>query len=169
MNLTCDHHEVGLPNVCKLVSLSAAIGLLAFLSLPASAGLSRTMVRGIPKVGGGQEIERFVLMETVHISHPNMRRRDAMEYWMLPGQFIPVSEDGEGVYYQATSGFRLFRGSMGQKVVHGGLYVSKTRKDRILPYIGNAKELEEGVEMDTFALLVDVRMKLKVAHTERKQ
>jgi len=37
-----------------------------------------------------------------------------MEYWMLPSVFVPVSEDSEGVYYQATSGFRIYRGTMGQ-------------------------------------------------------
>ena len=153
----------------SFASFVAVIGLLGATIASTYADPARQVVRGIPKVGGGQEVERFVLMETIHIDHPNMRRADAMEYWMLPGQFIPVSEDGEGVYYQATSGFRIFRGSMGQKVVHGGLYVSKTRKDRILPYVGNAKELGEGLEMDTFALLLDVRQKLKVARAERKQ
>jgi hypothetical protein len=108
-------------------------------------------------------------MQTIHIEHPNMRRGDAMEFWMLPGQFIPVSEDDEGVHYQSTSGFRIFRGSMTPKVVHGGLYVSKTRKDRIVPYVGNAKELGEALEMDVAALLLDVRQKLKVARVERKK
>jgi hypothetical protein len=142
---------------------------MGFASSMTYADLPRIAVRGIPKVGEGQEVERFVLMETIHIAHVNMRRADAMEYWMLPGQFVPVSEDGEGVYYQATSGFRIFRGSMGQKIVHGGLYVSKTRRDRILPYVGNAKELGEALEMDTIALLLDVRQKLKIARAERKR
>ena len=162
-------NEVVPRTVYRLVSFAGVIGLITFASLPAYAGLPRSAVKGIPKVGGGQEVERFVLMETIHIDHPNMRRADAMEYWMLPGQFIPVSEDGEGVYYQSTSGFRIFRGSMGQKAVHGGLYVSKTRQDRILPYVGNAKELGEGLKMDTIALLLDVRQKLKVARAERKR
>jgi hypothetical protein len=147
------------------------ISLIALLSIAGTlcfAGSARTPVKGIPKVGGGREVERFVLMETVHISHPNMRRADAMEYWMLPGQFVPVSEDGEGVYYQATSGFRIFRGSLGQKVTSGGLYVSKSRSDRIQPYVGDAKEPGEALNLDTFALLLDVRMKLKVARAERK-
>ena len=162
-------NEVVPRTVYRLVSFAGVIGLIAFTSLPAYAGLPRSAVRGIPKVGGGQEVERFVLIETIHIDHPNMRRADAMEYWMLPGQFIPVSEDSEGVYYQATSGFRIFRGSMEQKVVHGGLYVSKTRKERILAYVGNAKELGEGLKMDPIALLLDVRQKLKIARAERKQ
>jgi len=145
------------------------ITLLVLTGLTTDAGPARTVVKGTPKVGGGQEVERFVLMQTIHIDHPNMRRADAMEYWMLPGQFIPVSEDAEGVYYQATSGFRIFRGSMGQKVVHGGLYVSKTRKDRILAYVGNAKELGQGLEIDPIALMLDVRQKLKVARAEPKK
>ena len=152
----------------QLASFAGLIGLLALASMPSYAGALRSAVRGIPKVGGGQEVERFVLMQTIHIQHPNMRHGEAMEFWMLPGQFIPVSEDAGGVHYQSTSGFRIFRGSMGQKVVHGGLYVSKTRKDRIVPYVGNAKELGEGLEMDVSALLLDVRQKLKVARTERK-
>ena len=152
----------------RLASFTGFIGLLALTTLSANAGSPRTAVRGTPTVAG-QEVERFVLMQTIHIEHPNMRRRDAMEFWMLPGQFIPVSEDGEGVHYQSTSGFRIFRGSMGQKVVHGGLYVSKTRKDRIVPYVGNAKELGETLEMDVAALLLDVRQKLKVARVERKK
>jgi hypothetical protein len=153
----------------RLASVAGVIALLVLTALPADAGPPRTAVKGIPKVGGGQMVERFVLMQTIHIDHPNMRRADAMEYWMLPGQFIPVSEDGLGVYYQATSGFRIFRGSMEQKVVHGGLYVSKTRKDRILAYVGNARELGEELEMDPIALLLDVRQKLKIARAESKK
>lgn len=155
--------------VRRLASIAVFAGVLGFASSVTFADLPRTAVRGTPKVGGGQEVERFVLLTTVHINHPNMRRRDAMEYWMLPGQFVPVSEDSEGVYYQATSGFRLYEGFSGQKVVPGGLYVSKTRNDRILPYVGNAKELGESLSMDTFQLLLDVRQKLKIAHAERKR
>jgi hypothetical protein len=136
---------------------------------PASALAARTPVKGIPVVGGGQAIERLVLMETVHIQHPNMRHGEAMEFWMLLGQFIPVAEDGDGVYYQGTSGFRLFAGSLGPKYNPGGLYVSKTSKDRITPYVGNAKDLGEALSLDVTALLLDVRMKLKVAHTEHKR
>ena len=161
--------EAVLRTVRRLASFVVVIGLLGFASSLTYADLPRNVVRGIPKVGGGQEVERFVLMETIHIAHANMRRRDAMEYWMLPGQFVPVSEDSEGVYYQATSGFRIYRGSMGQEVVPGGLFVSKTRNDRILPYVGNARQPGESLSMDTFQLLLDVRQKLKVAHAERKR
>ena len=147
---------------------AGALGWLALTTLSAYGGGARTAVKGVPKVGGGHEVERFVLMQTVHIQHPNMRHGDAMEFWMQPGQFVPVSEDAAGVYFQSTSGFRIFRGSMGQKNVHGGLYVSKTRQDRIIPYVGNAKELGEQLEMDITPLLLDVRQKLKVARTERK-
>lgn len=156
-------------SVGRLASLVGVIGLLSITTLSAYAGTPRSAVKGIPKVGGGQEVERFVLMQTVHIQHPNMRHGEAMEFWMQPGQFIPVSEDAGGVYYQSTSGFRIFRGSMGQKNVHGGLYVSKTRKDRIVPYVGNAKALEEALEMDVAALMLDVRLKLKVARAELKK
>jgi hypothetical protein len=151
-----------------VIRFTCLIALLSITGTLCFAGSARTPMKGIPKVGGGREVERFVLMETVHISHPNMRRADAMEYWMLPGQFVPVCEDGEGVYYQATSGFRIFRGSLGQKVTSGGLYVSKSRSDRIQPYVGDAKELGDALNLDTFALLLDVRMKLKVARAERK-
>jgi hypothetical protein len=133
-----------------------------------SSWAARSAVTGTPRVGGGQAIERLVLMETIHIQHPNMRHREAMEFWMLPGQFIPVSEDGEGVYYQATSGFRLFNGSLGQKAVPGGLYMSKTSKDRIVPYVGNARDLGDALSMDVTPLLLDSRMKLKVARAEHK-
>jgi hypothetical protein len=156
------------PLARAVISFTCLIALLSIAGTLCFAGSTRTAVNGIPKVGGRREVERFVLMETVHISHPNMRRADAMEYWMLPGQFVPVSEDAEGVYYQATSGFRIFRGSLGQKVTSGGLYVSKSRSDRIQPYVGDAKEPGEALDLDTFALLLDARMKLKVAHAERK-
>jgi hypothetical protein len=151
---------------CTIVVFIVVALYLCFAA--ASAPAARNPVTATPRVGGGQTIERFVLMETIHIQHPNMRHREAMEFWMLPGQFIPVSEDGEGVYYQGTSGFRIFAGSAGQKAVPGGLYVSKTSKDRITPYVGNAKDMGETLSMDVAALLLDARMKLKVAHTERK-
>jgi hypothetical protein len=161
--------DAALRSVCRLASFAIVIGLVCFASSPSHADLPRSLVQGIQKVGGGQEIERFVLLQTVHIAHPNMRRADAMEYWMLPSVFVPVSEDSEGVYYQATSGFRIYRGTMGQRVVPGGLYVSKTRSDRILPYVGNAKELRESLRVDTFQLLLDARQKLKVARAERER
>jgi hypothetical protein len=86
---------------------------------PVSAPAARSPVKGTPRLGGGQSIERLVLMETIHIQHPNMRHREAMEFWMLPGQFIPVSEDGEGVYYQGPVAFEFTMGRLGRKAFLG--------------------------------------------------
>jgi hypothetical protein len=66
------------------------VGVLRALSSSGClADLPRNVARGIPKVAGGRTI---VLLETIHIAHPNMRRRDAMEYWILLGQFVSASE-----------------------------------------------------------------------------
>ena len=148
---------------------TVALAGLALVCWASAAPATRILVKGVPRLGGGQAVERLVLMETVHIDHPNMRRADAMEYWMLPGQFLPVAEDAEGVYYQGTSGFRIYAGYKPQESVPGGLYLSKTRNDRIFPFTGNAKDLTKSLTLDQFPLLLDVRMKLKIAHAQPKR
>jgi hypothetical protein len=152
-----------------LLILAATTALSFFTALSGFADLPRHALNGVPDVGGGQKVERFLLLEVVHISHAGMRRRDAPEYWMLPGIFVPVAEDAEGVYYQSTTGFRVYEGWRPQVVEAGGLYVSKSQAKRIWPYIGNAKHEHEALLVDQFQLLADKLQKLKTGRAEHKR
>jgi hypothetical protein len=156
---------------CQRFRVLTGIALISFFtgSTAAFAELPRHAIDGAPDVGGGQKIERFLLLEVVHINHAGMRRRDALEYWMLPGIFVPVAEDARGVYYQSTTGFRVYVGWRPQVLNAGGLYVSKSQAKKIWPYLGNAKLNNEALEVDQFQLLTDKLQKLKVGRAEPKR
>ncbi|MFZ1218349.1 MAG: hypothetical protein WAO00_03610 [Chthoniobacterales bacterium] len=153
----------------RLAVLAATALVSSSPVLTTFADLPRHAINGVPFVGGGHKVERFLLLEVVHISHPGLRRRDAMEYWMLPGIFAPVAEDAEGVYYQSTTGFRVYAGYRPQVAEAGGLYVSKGQANRIWPYIGDAKRDNEALAVDQFQLLADKLQKLKVGRAEHKR
>lgn len=55
---------------------------------------------------------------------------------VTPGTFIPVTEDAEGIYYEALNGFLRLRGN---DSIGGGLYVSKSRPGLIWVYTGDAQ------------------------------
>jgi len=135
----------------------------------AFADLPRHAINGLSEVGGGQKIERFLLLEVVHVSHAGMRRRDALEFWMLPGVFVPAAEDAQGVYYQSTTGFRVYVGWRPQVLEPGGLYVSKSQANRIWPYLGDAKHNNETLVVDQFQLLTDKLQKLKIGRAEHSR
>lgn len=91
------------------------------------------------------------------------------EFWILPGQFIPVSEDPGGIYFQGTSGLRVFAGNRGPQPVPGGLYVIKTNPDKIYRYFGNAADLADPVEVDSIPLKMNSVRQLKVARAAGKK
>ena len=55
---------------------------------------------------------------------------------MTPNRFRPVAEDAEGVYYQAVAPLQKHVGWM-----RGGVYMSKTHPDMLIPYRGNAAQV----------------------------
>ena len=111
--------------ISKKSPLLICLLALGLTSLVARADLPRERVREVPRLFG-REIERFVLLAPIHIdrSLPNVPFASTIMVRVTPGTFIPVTEDAEGIYYQAVNGFRTIRGN-GR--VGGGFFVSKTR------------------------------------------
>ncbi len=73
----------------------------------------------------GREISQFVIFE-----RPSDRDGDKNRSSLRarPGNvFSPVSQDKNGVFYHAMIGVYAFDYNYGQRVVPGGLYVSKTK------------------------------------------
>ncbi len=86
---------------------------------------------------------------------------------MTPGTFIPVSEDAEGIYYQAVNGFLGIRGN---SAIGGGLYVSKSRPGLIWVYVGDAQmNSKVGMQKDTLPLPASALRSLHVGKAERRQ
>ncbi len=130
------------------------------------AGQNRVPFKG-PVFLKETEVEQFVLLRTIHVNHPLLTRSQNGEFWILPGQFIPVSEDARGYYFQATNGLHSFFSQ--DKAVAGGLYVSKKKPDEIFRYFGDAKDNNAGIDVDTIPLLANAARQLKVAHSEKRK
>ena len=148
---------------------AAGLAALLIAAATAEAGRERAAVTGTPQIGE-RAVPRFVLMERVKVdrSGPGMRYNDLADLIvceLLPGQFVPVSQDADGVYYQASNGIlRLIKSG---SVVHGGLYVSKTRPDKVLVYEGDARHHDAALKLDTVNLSRSQLAKLKVGQPVR--
>ena len=134
-----------------------------------AAAPSRTAVKEAPVIFG-REIPRFVLLQPIRInrSAPGLTNADLMDRLigqMLPGQFVPVSEDAKGVYYQAARGFQR-EGHTSS--VPAGLYVSKTRADTIQAYTGDARDLGAPLTIDVQRLTQSDLSKLKIGAVSGK-
>jgi len=142
-------------------------GILQLLVLTVHSGQQRTPFAGTASLGG-RSVERLVLLRTIHVNRPLLTRGMNGEYWILPGQFMPVSEDPSGVYFQATNGLKVFSGYREPQPVDGGLYVSKARPDVIYRYFGNARDPRAALDVESMPLSSDLVRQLKVAHAGGK-
>ncbi|MFN2509567.1 MAG: hypothetical protein ABR589_12445 [Chthoniobacterales bacterium] len=149
--------------------LSFLIGLCYFsVSAHLEADPTRTAVKGVPTILG-REIERFLLLQSIDIDRtgPGMMKTDEadrMRCRVLPGHFIPVSEDAAGVYYQAANGVQR----VGERFAsNGGLLVSKKKEGVIFVYVGDAREPREALFRDFYKLSRAEVAKLKVGRSER--
>ncbi len=143
-----------------LVALSVAVAV---------AGPTRTAVKGSPTILG-REIPRFVVLEPIRINRaaPGLTNRDMMDRLvgqLLPGQFVPVSEDANGVYYQASRGFQTVGHTSSQPA---GLYVSKTRAQTMFAYVGEAREPGAELQLDSQRLSGADMAKLKIGKVAAK-
>jgi hypothetical protein len=83
---------------------------------------------------------------------------------VMPGTFIPVTEDEGGIYYQAVNGYLTIRGN---RRIGGGLYMSKSRPGVIWAYVGDAQmNAKVGVEKDRLPLPADSLHNLRTAKPE---
>ncbi len=148
-----------------------ALGLVVLLGLTSQvvrADLPRTPVVGVPRVVG-RGIERFVLLAPIVVdrSKPGFRFADIIMVRMVPGTFMPVTEDAEGIFYQAVNDFVQIRGN---DRIAGGVYVSKARSGMIWAYTGNARmDSKSGIQKDTLPLPASALRSLHVGKAEVKK
>ncbi len=114
-------------------------------------------------------MERFVLLKPIDIDRasPGMRKideYDRIRVRVLPGQFLAVSEDGAGVYYQARNGLQEIHAHTASA---GGLMVSKKEEGAIFVYRGDARELGEPLFRDFYKLSRLELANLKVGRAGR--
>ena len=136
---------------------------LLVAAVTAEAAPSRTPVKGAPVILG-REIPRFVLLQPIRINPaaPGLTKLDLLDRLigqMLAGQFVPVSEDAKGVYYQAARGFQTAGHTSSMPA---GLYVSKNRGDTIIAYTGDARDQAAELLMDSQRLPTGDLVKLKI-------
>ena len=141
--------------------------ILTLISQVARADPPRTRIRGTPHLFG-REMERLVLMAPIVVnrSKPGVVFAATMMVRILPGTFIPVTEDERGIYYQAVNGYRSIRAN---RQVDGGLYVSKIQPGLIWAYEGNAQmNSKSGVEKDHLPLPAAALHNLHTGKAERR-
>jgi hypothetical protein len=149
----------------SMLGLAVVLGLTSHVLL---ADLPRTPVTAVPRVFG-RDIERFVLLKPLGIdrSKPGVPFRSTIMVIMSPGTFIPVTEDADGIFYQAVNGFLQIRGN---NRIDGGVYVSKSRPGIIWAYVGDAgMNSKFGIDKDTLPLPASMLRHLNIGKTERKK
>jgi hypothetical protein len=153
------------------MAVGSAIGSSLFLFaavVAALAGTPRTPVKGTPRIAD-REVPRFVLLERIDINRnaPGLTNRDMLDRVqcrILPGQFVPVSEDAKGVYFQAANGVQ---GLGSTTSVPGGLYASKTRAERVYAYIGDARQESAELLVDAQPIAMSDVRKLQIGRVGR--
>lgn len=156
-----------LVRLAKATMLGLAV-LVALTSRDVRADLPRTPIKGVPRVLG-RDIECFVLLAPIVVdrSKPGVRFADIIMVRIVPGTFVPVTEDAGGIFYQAVNGFLEIRGS---NKTDGGVYVSKSQPGMIWVYVGNARmSSKAGVEKDTLPLPASALRSLHVGKAEGKK
>jgi hypothetical protein len=120
-------------------------GALLFLAIVSAASghdLPRTPVQGTPRILG-REIPRLILLQPIY--HSSSSSDWSFQWKTLlsvipPGQFGPISEDRDGVFFQAPNGLGQPQSITAKTVFYpGGLYVSKKQPNAIYWYFGNAR------------------------------
>lgn len=142
-----------------------AIILVGFGAQVDFADLPRTPLKTTPRILG-HEVRRLMLATSLKIdrSKAGGKRVDFLMLDMSPGPFVPVSEDAEGVYYQAAHGVHVI---FPYYLTHGGIYVSKFAQDRMWAFKGDARVgAKSGVDKDHRPLSWD---ELRHFHREEPQ
>jgi hypothetical protein len=140
--------------------------LLLFVAGMVYADEPRTLVKGTPRILG-REIEQLVLLVPIHLGRQIPGMITMPEYDILPNRFVAASEDSGGVYYQAVARFKpQVSGACARCGVDGGLSVSKTRVDLVIPYTGDARDLRLPLDFGPSLEREQVR-RLKVGRSER--
>lgn len=119
-----------------------ALSALLLAALPSLAwAADRQPVKGTPNLAG-RPVERFVLLAPIVVPAAKIGPLQS-GFLLLAGQYLPVAQDKDGVYFQATNGIR--RGYGDDELDAGGIWVSKTKAGTMVPYSGPAAKLGETV------------------------
>ena len=123
----------------------------------AQAGGARTPVVGTPMLQG-RAVARFMLEGYARFGSG---LPGGPTYMFLPGIFVPVGQDAEGYYFQAAQGLRSSFSESSQ--VAGGVYVPRSAKYQMSPYIGDARDQSALISVVTRGLPYEEMQKFKVA------
>ncbi len=113
------------------------VALFAVTCSPTFGDPPRAHVTATPRLGG-RAVARFFLTSPVKInrSHDGVAYRATLMVELSPGEFVPVAEDADGVFYQARNGVHNLRP---YSLNNGGIYVSKSSPQRMWVYVGSAR------------------------------
>ena len=151
-------------NFLKLLPYAASALLAAATVCPidANAGSPRQPVHGTPLICG-KKIEQFVLLQAVDFTPTDHFSTDPI-HGFPKGMFLPVSEDGWGVFYHASNG--VVTGRPYPPFEHttetGGIYVSKAKPGLAYGYLGDARKPAAELTEMSERLRKDVLEKLLV-------
>jgi hypothetical protein len=148
-------------------TVSIALLLVTLAAQACLADLPRTPIRRTPQLFG-QEIKAFVLTATVTIDRSKNGGwyGDFLGVTLSPGRLVPVSEDAEGFFYQATRGIHNITY---YHLAHGGIYVSKLFPNRIWVFKGDARVgAKSGIRKDYMPLAPDERRQFRAEEARAK-
>ncbi|MEY2499703.1 MAG: hypothetical protein QOI07_37 [Verrucomicrobiota bacterium] len=155
----------------KMPTLSGSATVwLALVAAAAGHDLPRTPIHGVPRILG-REIPRLILIEPIYPTH-SAAERYAFKTLLseIPAsQFVPVSEDRDGVFFQGSHGLGQ-PASITAKTVFwpGGLYVSKKEPDTMYWYLGDATG-RRWVDMSPRPLLVEENKRFLIGRPVRNR
>ncbi len=103
----------------------------------------------------------LVLVTPIHLGRQYPGMLIEPELTILPNRFVPVLENGEGVFYQAVAPFKPQWGGERSENV-GGLYLDKVHPEKVWAYVGDARSARFMPHLWLPLMPEDVR-RLKVA------
>ena len=139
---------------------------LAFSSVHAQhrlPALPRQPIEGAPIVCG-RKIEQFAVLQDLDFTPSDHFSVDPV-HGISRGLLLPVSQDADGVFYQASNGVVIDRPypPYEHENVVGGVYVSRTKPGLAYAYTGDARNRTAEPRIMSERLRKDILGKLLVA------
>lgn len=151
----------------KLDSL-IILGLL-LLAGTARGDLPRHPVVGPPRTATGV-VDRFLVLRKQLILHDGEGVLSGIVA-LQGGVLFPVSEDRDSIYYQSPNGVWTFdpnaftpRLPLGGLLHPGGLCFSKTNRNDVCAYLGDARKQKDYLQRDSRLISPRALAELKVGH-----